>query len=199
MRILLLTALLLFSYKGFAQSNEDQTPTQLVNMASVEAGLHGMGLGYEHVFTDKWVVNLSTGLGRGYFIDDPAFYNGFSSSFIINQPVAYFRSNFKYLYNREKRLSKGKGILNNSGNYIGFQIKYTTRRVFGSTEWDQSRDPQNRTLLNEVHWGIQRPLGQNFLFNFHLGLGFGADFDFKNSQLYPALGLQFAYVFWKKE
>ena len=143
---------------------------------------------------NKWSVNLSTGLGGGYSIEKNSFSNGFNSTFILNEPVAYFRSEFKYTYNRDKRRTKSKTVLNNAGNYLAFQTKYTTGRVFGSSEWNRVNNPLNRTLLNEVHWGIQRPLGERFLYNLHLGLGFAADFDYENSQFYPAAGLQFAYV-----
>jgi hypothetical protein len=135
-------------------------------------------------------VNLSAGLGGGYYI----YSNGFHSSWIINEPVAYFKSEFKYTYNRNKRLAKSKPILNNAGNYVAFQTKYATNRVFGKNEWEESANPLKRTLLNEFHWGLQRPLGQKFLFNFHLGLGYASDFDFNSNHIYPAAGAQFAYI-----
>lgn len=195
----LLLALSLFSFSTLAQSSEPAQSTELVSMTKLEVGLHGIGVGYEIPFSHKWSVNLSAGLGGGYSIDKNSYANGFNSRFILNEPVAYFRSEFKYTYNRDKRASRTKSLLNNAGNYIAFQTKYTTARVFESGEYNQINDPLNRTLLNEVHWGMQRPLGQKFLYNLHLGLGYAADFDFNNSQLYPAAGLQFAYVISKNK
>ncbi|MFD2512439.1 hypothetical protein ACFSRY_01060 [Pontibacter locisalis] len=194
-----LLALSMFSFSALAQSNEPVQSTELVSMTKLEVGLHGIGVGYEVPFSHKWSVNLSAGLGGGYSIDKNSYANGFKSTFIVNEPVAYVRSEFRYIYNRNKRSIKSKSLLNNAGNYIAFQTKYTTGRVFESDEWSQINNPLNRTLLNEVHWGMQRPLGQKFLYNLHLGLGYAADFDFKNSQFYPAVGLQFAYVISKNQ
>lgn len=184
----------ILTFHAVAQPDEYTASTELERIVKLELGLQGIGLGYELPFSEKWSVNLGAGLGGGYSVYD----SSFRSTFVINQPVAYFRSEFKYTYNRRKRLSKSKSVLNNAGNYIAFQTKYTTRRVFGGNTWDEMTDPLNRTLLNEIHWGIQRPLGQKFIFNFHLGLGYAADFDFNDGQVYPAAGVQFAYILSKR-
>lgn len=194
MKNMLLLVFLIFSFKAFAQFDDTVQSVKLERIARLEAGLHGIGVGLELPFSEKWSASLSTGLGGGYSV----YAEHFQSTFIINQPVAFFKSEFKYTYNRSKRLSKSKSLLNNAGNYIAFQTKYTTRRVFGSNAWDEFNDPLNRTLLNEAHWGIQRPLGKKFIFNFHVGLGYAADLDYVDSQVYPSAGVQFAYVLSKK-
>ena len=52
--------------------------------------------------------------------------------------------------------------------------------------------------MNEVHWGMQRSLGGNWLLNVHFGLGFAKDFDtpkwLDSTTIYPAVGLKFSYV-----
>ncbi|TPE40259.1 hypothetical protein [Pontibacter mangrovi] len=194
----LLLALSVCGFGALAQSNEPVQPTGLVSMTKLEAGLQGIGVGYELPFSSKWSVNLSAGLGGGYSIEKNSYANGFHSTFILNEPVAYFRSELKYTYNRQKRIEKGKPVLNNAGNYVAFQTKYATSRVFGRSDWGFVNEPLNKTLLNEVHWGMQRPLGQRFLYNLHLGIGYARDFNYRNSQLYPAAGLQFAYVISKR-
>lgn len=197
----LLLAFLILSFHAIAQTNEPTLSQEaesvgLARLAKVELGLHGIGLGYELPFSEKRSANLSAGLGGGYSV----WGNEFKSTFIINEPVAYFRSEFKYTYNRSKRLSKSKSVLNNAGNYVAFQTKYTTERVIGSkSSFDGPFVYLNRALLNEVHWGIQRPLGQKYIFNMHIGLGLAHDFRFDESQVYPAAGVQFAYVLSKKQ
>ncbi|WP_299823292.1 hypothetical protein [uncultured Pontibacter sp.] len=188
---LIFLAISALSFGASAQSLETLEPTGLASMTKLEVGLQGIGVGYEIPLSKKLSVNLSAGLGGGYSIDQNDFANGFNSRLIIDEPVAYFRSEVKYTYNREKRLAKGKPMWSNAGNYVAYQAKYTTRRVFDGVD---TGTPLNKTLLNEVHWGIQRPLGQKFIFNTHVGLGYAADFDFKNSQLYPAAGAQFSYI-----
>jgi len=191
--ISLLMVLAIFSLNGRAQHAEPAPSANLDKLLKIELGLHGVGLSCELPLNYRWVIDLSTGLGGGYYVSKTDV-SRFNSSFIINDPVAYFKSEFKYYYSRSKRLSKRKQIRNNTGNYIAFQSKYTTRRVFNDNDWDRIYSPLNRTLLNEIHWGIQRPMGQKFLFNFHVGLGYASDFDFKSSWTYPALGVKFAYI-----
>lgn len=198
-RILLSMALLVFALHAMAQTTENKESAALEHILKLELGLQGGGLGYELPFGNKWSVNLSAGLGGGHYIESSNYAKSFHSSWIINDPAAYLKSELKYTYNRVKRLSKSKSLLNNAGNYVAFQTKYTTRRVFGSNAWENAYEPLNRSLLNEIHWGIQRPLGQRFIFNMHLGLGYALNFDFNNSQVYPAAGVQFAYVFSKRK
>ena len=51
----------------------------------------------------------------------------------------------------------------------------------------------NPALLTEVHWGLQRSLGGNFIFNTHIGLGFVSDFDTSSTAFSPTFGLAFGY------
>lgn len=191
---ILLAGLSLLSITAFSQTQEIAQPAGLISMTKLEAGLHGIGIGYEIPLGQTFTIDLSAGLGGGYSIEDEAYANGFRSTFILREPAAYFRSRVKYTYNRAKRAIKNKSMLNNTGNYVSFQTKYATNRVFETNEWNAIATPINRTLLNELQWGMQRPLGQRFTFNAHLGMGYAYDFDFRNSQAYPAAGLQLAYI-----
>jgi hypothetical protein len=76
--------------------------------------------------------------------------------------------------------------MNNSGNYLGLQSKYS----FGNANYFEL----NRTLLTEIHWGIQRPLSNRFIFDMHLGLGFIYDFDFTSASISSTFGLRFGYI-----
>ncbi|MGB3849967.1 MAG: hypothetical protein WA958_08360 [Tunicatimonas sp.] len=185
--------LFLIAFNGhlLAQSAE---VAPLARQFKVELGFHGLGLAYELPLADRWSIDLSTGLGGGYHVGGYGLQDGFNYTWIINDPVMYFKSEVKYVYNRPKRLARGKSLRNNAGHYVAWQTKYTTERVFGSTVYDQLEDPLNNTLLNEVHWGIQTPIGQRTVFNFHLGLGVAADYDFGSSSVYPGLGIKFSRV-----
>ena len=145
----------------------------------------GIGISYEIPLSEKWTVDLSSGVGGGYRIG-----SGFSAEWILNSQLAgYLKSEFKYYYNREKRQKKGKKTINNSGNYIAIQTKYNSKR-FSLSETDL---PLENALLNEIHWGIQRSFDENWLFNLHLGIGYARDLDFKDSSVYPAVGIKFSY------
>jgi hypothetical protein len=146
----------------------------------------GIGLSYEIPISEKWTVDLSSGVGGGYRVGN----DGLTVVLPFNSSVAaYLKSEFKYYYNREKRERKGKNNFNNSGNYIAFQTKYNSKRFSLS----KNKIPLENTLLNEIHWGVQRSLGGNWLFNFHTGLGYARGLDFSNGAIYPTLGIKFSY------
>jgi hypothetical protein len=157
----------------------------LVKQFKTDFNFLGIGLSYEIPLSEKWTVDLSSGVGGGYRIE-----SGFAAEWILNSPLAgYLKSEFKYYYNREKREKKGKKNINNSGNYFAFQTKYNSRR-FSLSETEL---PLENALLSEIHWGIQSSLGENWLFNFHLGIGYARNLDFSNSSIYPAVGIKFSY------
>lgn len=83
--------------------------------------------------------------------------------FELGVPTPYFKSELKFIYNFQKRITKEKNTLNNSGNYIGLQTKFS----FGNLGYSNL----NQTLLTEIHWGIQRALDKRFILNTHVGLG----------------------------
>ncbi|WP_445748745.1 hypothetical protein [Polaribacter sp.] len=173
----LIYLLMLFVLNLFSQEES------LENQFKLEYNLLGVGVSYEIPISEKFLIDFGAGVGGG--VDNAESYVwDFNSSL-----AAYFKGEFKYLYNREKRLKKGKSLENNAGNYIAFQTKYFTGRF---SEIDIF-NPLNRAILNEFHWGLQRSLGGNWLFNFHIGFGFLRNIDEDYNLLSPALGLKFSY------
>jgi hypothetical protein len=169
--------ILLFSNFLLAQANDNL----LKNFARVNLGLHGIEASYELSFSERFVWENSLGIGMG------ANSNASSAEFHFDlaNPTPFVKSELKYIYNIKKRESKGKTILNNSGNYIGLQTKYS----FGNSNVYEL----NRTSLTEVHWGLQRSLGGKFIFNFHIGLGYLNDYNTNEGAISPTLGLRFGY------
>ena len=51
----------------------------------------------------------------------------------------------------------------------------------------------NKSLLTDLHWGIQRSIGSNFYFRTHVGIGYLQDFDLSKGNLTPTLGFKFGY------
>ncbi len=178
MKKIIFIGFLFLTISFFGQS---KSVNNLSEFARVNIGLHGIDLSYEFPIAKKIVWENSVGLGMGS--------NSYNSSanykFLLNNPVPYLKSELKYVYNTKKRLSKDKTIDLNSGNYVGLQSKYS----FGDVDYYEL----NKTLLTEVHWGIQRPLGGRFTFNTHIGLGVLKDFDTKNAQFSPTIGMKFGY------
>ncbi len=170
--------ILFFGQLGFAQSSKPDSPDYI---GRLNLGPHGLEISYELPFSKSiiWENNLGIGMGM----------EGHSSSasytFYLDRPVPFVKSQLKWLYNRKKRRSKGRSLHNNSGNFVGLQSKYS----FG----DSDLLDNNRALLVEIHWGMQKNLGERFIFNLHLGLGLMGDFDNLEGVLTPTFGFRFGY------
>ncbi|WP_338792091.1 hypothetical protein [Bernardetia sp. MNP-M8] len=160
----------------------------------IEIGLiQGIGLGFEIPLSQKSVFEIGAGVGSGYTI----FENQFENTWAIAQPAFYAQAKYKLYYNRQKRLDKGKSVLNNSGNYVGFRFKYASRELSPDNLDGLNIYQFHKVTLFDVHWGIQRSMGKRFLFNLNLGLGYGYDWDLENGMIYPAGDVRFAYKLWK--
>lgn len=184
-KLLLATFICTFlSATMFSQENG-----KLEKMFKADFNFAGIGVAYELPLSKKWSVDLSTGIGAAANA-----VNSYEVKWnLAKSPAAYFKSEFKYNYNIEKRFKKGKNTINNSSNYWGIQTKYITPKF----NEDDYAVVDHNVLATEFHWGLQRSLGGNWLFNFHVGLGYAVDFDLgendTSSNLYPALGLKFSY------
>ena len=80
----------------------------------------------------------------------------------------------------------------NSGNYIGFRTKISGPKDLGY---------YNDALLTNIHWGLQRAMGERWLLNTHVGLGYGWNLshDFSVGSPYPSIDFKISYVILKKE
>ncbi len=192
---ILLTLFCLSSHFLAAQTTrETDSLPPLKFVPKVEVGLvQGIGLGVELPLSKKSTFEVLAGLGSGYTI----FENQFENTWVLNNPAFFLQAKYKLYYNRQKRWDKGKSVLNNSGNYVGFRFKYASRELSPSTFNDVSIYQLNNVTLWDVHWGIQRPMGKRFFFNLNLGLGYGYDWDFESGMIYPAADVRFSYKLWK--
>ena len=182
MKIIFTCFILLSSTFLFAQ----KTPTdhQLENLFKLDLGFRGIGFTYEPRLSRKMVIELSAGVGGGYNIST----NSFAFNWNFLNPAVYAIVNPKFYYNRNKRFEKEKSMSRNSGNYIGMAIKYTTPSL-GAV------DEVVNTMLFNLHWGLQRPLGKRWTFNTHVGAGYAYDLSGFGGTVYPAMDLRFGYVF----
>lgn len=153
----------------------------MLPIGKINLGLNGLEAAYELPVGKQttWENSLGIGMGSNVYGTSVEYHFNFS------QPVPFLKSKLKYIYNFNKRDEKGKNTTHNSGNYIGLQTKYN----FGNS----SNYQLNKTLLTEVHWGIQRSLGRGFMVDAHIGLGYIKDFDTKDGALSPTVGLRFGY------
>lgn len=177
-KILLVILLSSLGFNANAQNNGDNN---LENFGKIELGFHGLSFGYELPVSNKFVWENSLGLGMGMNSE----YQSANYTLDLVRPVPSVKSRLKFVYNINKRKEKGRNILNNAGNYIALQTKYT----FGIS----GVRSLNSAMLTELHWGIQRNLGGRFIFNTHVGLGYLQDFNFNSGVFSPTIGISFGY------
>src|SRR5690554_2600218 len=118
MKRILIVILLFIVNLCFSQGTDNRV---LQNFIRINLGLHGLDISYEWAPSNNFVSENGLGIGMGNSI------YGSSVEYYFNlaRPTPYLKSELKYIYNTPKQISKGKSILNNSGNYIGFQTKYS--------------------------------------------------------------------------
>lgn len=160
------------------------TDTALISIKRIELGLQGIGFGYEQRLGNHMTLDLAAGAGGAYWVEP----GSLSYSWSLLQPAFYVSVTPKWYFNREKRQRKGKSLELNAGNYLGLRTKLVTANS------DQV-DPTFPTLLMNLHWGLQRPLGGRWLFQTHAGVGVANNLSQRGTMVYPALDFRFAYCF----
>lgn len=154
----------------------------LVSLAKIQAGGQGIGFAYEPVLSKKFTIDLCAGVGGAYSIAEA------SLDYDVLKPAVYLSVTPKFFYNIAKRASAGKNTELNSGNYFGVSFKY-------NRPFNRSDDLVRSCYLTNIHWGIQRALGEHFIFNAHAGLGYAQDIPTRFGTIYPSLDFRFSYAF----
>ena len=181
MKKIILLAIIL----GFMTSSYGQTPipeTKLSSLTKLDLGLQGIGLTFEPRLSNTLTTDLSFGFGGGYNISEG------SINYHIFKPALYFCATPKYFYNLKKRINKGKTTQYNSGNYMGIRLKYNMPLY-------KKSDIIRNSILTNIHWGIQRIIGNHWTINSNIGVGYAHDIDYNFGTIYPALDFKFSYIF----
>lgn len=176
-------------FLGFACFSFGQTTAsgdKLLSLTKVDIGFQGIGLTYEPRLSNKVTLDLSAGAGGGYDIAEG--YLNYKLELL--KPAIYFSLTPKYFYNRNTRSRQGKDSKLNSGNFIGLRLKYVTPN-------DRQTDLTRNSILTNIHWGIQRAIGNNWTFNSHIGIGYAQDVDYNFGTIYPAIDFKLSYIFTK--
>jgi len=181
-KIILLTLFSGFTHLSFGQSNSSET--KVSSLTKVDLGFQGIGLTYEPRLFNKVTIDLSAGAGGGYDIAEG--YLNYKLELL--KPAFYFSLTPKYFYNRNTRSRQEKNTQLNSGNYIGLRLKYVAPT-------DRRADLTRNSILTNIHWGIQRAIGNNLTFNSHFGIGYAQDIDYNFGTIYPAIDFKFSYIF----
>lgn len=162
-----------------------QDSTALTYLQKAEFNVFGLGVTYEIPLAKELVLDSGVGFTSGVrVVGDKIRYEK-----KIYNPSLYLKSELKYYYNRTQRIANGFPVQNNAGSYFALQTKYTTPRLL------DNEFPLSNVLMNEIHWGIQRTVYQDFSINLHVGLGHVIDFTTRENSNYTAIGIKVAYLF----
>jgi hypothetical protein len=161
-------------------------PARLLSFSKFELGLQGVGFSYEPAIAKKITIDLSAGIAGGYDIAEGSLY------YDMVKPAVYVSATPKYFYNVDRRVRKGKNTTLNSSNYLGLRIKY-------NNAIRRKDDLIRNSILTNIHWGMQRAMGNHWLFNWHVGAGYAEDVEYHFGTIYPSLDFKFSYIFQRSQ
>lgn len=184
MKSLITLVILLWSFSELMAQKSLNVDTALTSIKRIELGLQGFGVGYEHPIGNRITLDMAVGAGGAYWVEP----GSLTYSWSLLQPALYVSVTPKWYFNREKRQRKGKSLALNAGNYLGLRTKMVTAN-------SDRVDPTFPTLLMNLHWGLQRPLGGRWLFQTHAGVGVANNLSQRGTMVYPALDFRFSYCF----
>ena len=183
MKKILFVALL--SWRVFyAHGQTTRNDTSLKSLAKFDIGLHEAGFSYEARLGNKITLDVAAGAGGGYYVSEVNV--DYHSN--LQHPVFHLTATPRFYYNRTQRIREGKKYNSNSGNYIGLRLKYATSALGA----DNTFSPAG--LIN-LHWGMQRSIGNRWILNAHAGAGYAQDLNSTFGGIYPAFELKFSYIF----
>jgi hypothetical protein len=135
------------------------------DISSVEKNLFKInlllpGVVYEHGFTTKNTLYSELSFGIGY---KNSTYSGDNWSFYPN-----INEQFRHYYNLEKRVTRGKRTLGNSGNFYGLNVIYNFESIDSNTNFS----PSNPSFTIAPVWGFQRTYKHNLNLNLNIGVGY---------------------------
>ena len=102
------------------------------------------------------------------------------------------QAQYRFFYNLNKRMEKGKKVSENSGNYITALADITG----GNALLGDLVSRANYAVFVGPAWGLQRVYNSGFKLNLNLGAGIGFN-DLGDSYFSPLIGLQLGWLILK--
>ena len=159
----------------------------LQTIPKIGLGINGVDFSIEIPVDKKITIEPAVGVGPTYKKTDWDEYVPPSNEISYFDQGLHVSMYGKYLYNRNRRLNKGKSLHLNSGNFIGMKVWYVSK-PFNNEEYLYN------TILVNLNWGGQRNIGRYWIYSYSLGLGWGYNIDIPYDCLHLAIDLKMAYV-----
>lgn len=184
-RTLLAVVIIITAITANAQERQSK---KLSSFWKVTTGISSslLSIDYQTALSKSLILDSRIGWGASPFFD--------SGSREINYgyPAFSFSTELRYMYSYAKRIETDRDTKLNSSSYLALKTKYYT-----DTYSAKAKGVYGNFLAISGFWGLQRNLDSNFLFDFHIGLGWGRGFHNNHSGLYPEMAITFSYVFSK--
>lgn len=181
MKYVYLIALLAIPFTVFAQANH---ATPLKNQLQAGFNFQGLDLTYQKPISETFLVSAGVGAGLMNVLNNTTSGEAFGIKAEHDRIISPFtRASLRYVYNRSKRAKRERSVINNVGNYVAFQNKFSFGGHYGTV------------MINEVHWGTQLPLGRDMIFETHIGVGHVNNLKTHLAAIFPTIGFRFSYVF----
>ena len=162
----------------------------LETVPKVGLGINGLDFSVEIPIAENIIIEPAIGFGPSYdFSDMDALTKKLGWNWTLLEPSGHASMYGKFFYNRDKRISKNRSMLFNSGNFIGVKVKYVSKPLT-----NEEYHGKTNTLLANLNWGGQRNIGSHWNYSYSVGLGYGRNLDFAYGMFYPAIDLKVAYI-----
>lgn len=122
----------------------------------------GAWIYHESRLSDQFSLRTEIGLEGSLYLTKEDWIGGYQYRPVINLEPRWY-------YNLNKRLSRGKVIAGNSGNFFAIRVNYLPK-IFTVNGGDFSRSNPHAISFTPV-WGIRRKLGRQFYWEASGGVG----------------------------
>ena len=153
--------ILFFILCGISQNILTQNFSVEKSLYGIQTGFLGIWIHNEARLASQFALRTEIGFDSGLF--GGSFYP--SNGYILT-PTVKFEP--RWYYNLDKRITKGKNISKNQGNFLTIQSSYNPK-------WFVISNFKDIEVANQISiiptWGIRRLIGKNFIYETGLGIG----------------------------
>lgn len=181
---IILILLLLYSVESFSQSTSLEKKMIKINVISP-------GFSFEKCLSKNESINFDANFSFGFAMKNDNTSNINSDIKILASP--FLRSQYRYYYNLQRRVNKGKSIRNNTGSFLAVNGSY----YFDPINNQDYVSNYDGFTFGGV-WGFQKTYKSNLNISSNVGFGYSfSDSNEKRKQLLPILNFTLSWVIGK--
>ena len=149
------------------------------------------GFSFERKVSEKKSINFDTNLSIGFALRNDNTSESNTDFKILTSP--FLRTQYRYYYNLQRRVGKGKSITNNSGSFLAFNGSYYFNPI---NNQDYVSNYDGFTFGGV--WGFQKTYRSKINISSNVGLGYNlSDSNDNSERLIPILNFTLGWVIGK--